>query len=159
MGAQQNSPHGVDLKPVASGYVPRDDAGLTVAIVRNVVIAFYAKVRQDPVLGPVFEAIVGDHWDTHIEKVCSFWLYVTRLDRTYNARDFMPAHIKHPTIQAELLPTWLRLFRQTAQELYAGATADALIDIAERMATSIEMSLSVRDGKPSPLTDRPPSRR
>jgi hemoglobin len=139
---------------VASGYQHNDDASITVPIVRKVIVAFYAKVRLDPVLGPVFENIVGDHWDVHIEKVCSFWFYVTRLDRTYNARDFMPAHIKHPSIQAGLLPIWLRLFRQTAKELCTTEIADALIDIAERMAVSIEMSLSRRDGEVDSSLDR-----
>jgi hemoglobin len=133
------------MQAIASGYEHYDDVGMSMPVVRSVIVAFYAKVRRDPVLGPVFENIVGDHWDTHIEKVCSFWFYVTRLDRSYNARDFMPAHIKHPTIQAELLPIWLRLFRQTAKELCTTEIADALIDIAERMAVSIEMSLTRRD--------------
>jgi hemoglobin len=135
---------------VASGYRRNDDADITMPIVRNVIVAFYAKVRRDPILGPVFETIVGDHWDAHIEKVCSFWFYVTRLDRAYNARDFMPAHIKHPTIRAELLPTWLCLFRQTAKELCTTEIANALIDIAERMAVSIEMSLTRRDSGEDP---------
>jgi hemoglobin len=133
------------MQAIAPGYESHDDIGITMPIVRNVIVAFYAKVRRDPVLGPVFENIVGDHWDTHIEKVCSFWFYVTRLDRSYNARDFMPAHLKHLTIQAALLPTWLRLFRQTAKELCTTEIAEALIDIAERMAVSIEMSLTRRD--------------
>ncbi|MBN8963855.1 MAG: group III truncated hemoglobin [Rhizobiales bacterium] len=112
------------MQAIASGYEHYDDVGMSLPVVRSVIVAFYAKVRRDPVLGPV---------------------YVTRLDRSYNARDFMPAHIKHPTIQAELLPIWLRLFRQTAKELCTTEIADALIDIAERMAVSIEMSLTRRD--------------
>jgi len=142
------------MQAIASGYEHHDDAGITVPVVRGVIVAFYAKVRRDPVLGPVFENIVGDHWDAHVEKVCSFWFYVTRLDRSYNARDFMPAHVKHPTIQTALLPIWLRLFRQTAKELCTADVADALIDIAERMAVSIEMSLTRRDSGEDPTPGR-----
>lgn len=130
---------------ISSRYEPRGDTGVNEAILRRVIVAFYERVKRDDRLGPVFAAIVGNDWDAHVEKVCSFWLYVTRLKSGYGSRDFMPAHLKHPAIQASLLPQWLHLFRQTANELCAGQVADLLIDIAKRMAVSIEMSLSRRD--------------
>jgi hemoglobin len=128
----------------ASGrYEHRSDDGLTAAVIRRVVEAFYAKARQDDVLGPVFNGLVED-WDAHIEKVGAFWLYATRLDGTYNSRDFMPAHLRHAQIEASLLPRWLVLFRRTATEICTPGAAEILIDIAERMAASIEMSLARR---------------
>lgn len=54
-------------------------------------------------MGPGFNALVED-WEAHIEKVSAFWLYATRLDRSYDARDFMPVRVRHPQIQAALLP-------------------------------------------------------
>ena len=33
------------------------------AAIGNLVRSFYAKVRQDPDLGPIFEAAIGDEWD------------------------------------------------------------------------------------------------
>ncbi len=128
---------------ISAPYEHKFDADLTGDVLRRVVEAFYAKARQDAALGPVFNALVDD-WDAHIEKVTAFWLYATRLDRSYDARDFMPAHVRHPQIQASLLPRWLDLFRRTAKEICTAAVADILIDIAERMATSIELSLARR---------------
>jgi len=125
-------------------YHRRPADGLTSAVIRDVVVAFYARVRKDDVLGPVFAEIVGEEWDSHLEKVAAFWRYTTQIDRTYNARDFMPAHVRHPQIQASLLPRWLLLFRQTAREVCTREAADHLIGIAERMAASIEMSLARR---------------
>lgn len=123
-------------------------AGVTEAVIRQVIAAFYERVKRDAILGPVFENIVGDHWDAHVEKVCSFWLYATRLSREYNGRDFMPAHIKHPSIQPALLSQWLHLFRETTDEMCTKEAASALVDIARRMAVSIEMSLARRDRTP-----------
>ena len=80
----------------------------------------------------------------HIDKVTAFWLYATRLDRTYDARDFMPAHVRHPQVEASLLPQWLRLFRQTVDEICSEDVARILMDIAERMAASIKISLARR---------------
>ena len=65
----------------------------------------------------------------------------------------MPAHIKYPSIQALLLLQWLHLFHQTADELCAKEVADLLVDIPQRMAVSIEMSLARLDGEPAPRSN------
>ena len=121
------------------------DASITEASIRRLIPAFYTRVRRDPTLGPIFDGIIGDRWPAHIETVISFWLYVTRLDRRYNARNFNPAHIKHAVIRADLIPRWLTLFRETSQELCPPESATALVDIARRMAASLEISLNKRD--------------
>ena len=128
---------------VTAPYEQKFDPDLTGDVIRRVVEAFYAKARQDASLGPVFNALVDD-WDAHIDKVTAFWLYATRLDRSYDARDFMPAHVRHPQVQASLLPQWLLLFRETAREICSENVAGILVDIAERMAASIEISLERR---------------
>lgn len=121
-------------------------AGLTEPLIRHVIDAFYAKVRRDAALGPVFDAIIKDHWPAHIERICAFWLTATRLGSGYEGRAFMPAHLRHVSIRPELLPQWLVLFRQTARDLCPRPAADVLIDIAERMAESIRIGLAQRDG-------------
>jgi hemoglobin len=133
------------MDPISAPYEHKVDSDLTEALIRRVVESFYVKARQDASLGPVFSTLV-DNWDAHIDKVAAFWLYATRLDRSYNARDFMPAHLRHPQIRAALLPQWLFLFRQTALENCTANGARILIDIAERMAASIEMTLARRSG-------------
>lgn len=131
------------MDPVLARWEPKRDVGVTGDVIRRVVEAFYAKARRDPLLGPVFNDLVDD-WDAHIEKVSAFWRSAMRIDRAYDGRDFIPAHVKHARIQPALLPQWLLLFRQTAAEICAKEGAEALIDIAERMAQSIEMSLARR---------------
>jgi hemoglobin len=121
-------------------------AGLTEPLVRQVIDAFYVKVRRDPLLGPVFNGIIKDDWPAHIERITAFWLTATRLGSGYDGRRFMPVHLAHAAIRAELLPQWLLLFRDTAHELCPPAAAEVLMDIAERMADSIRISLVRRDG-------------
>jgi hemoglobin len=121
-------------------------AGLSEALVREVIEAFYAKVRRDPILGPVFDDIIQDEWPAHLERITSFWLSATRLEMSYEGRGFMPAHLKHASIRTEQLPRWLVLFRETADAVCPPPAAEVLIDIAERMADSIRVSLSRRDG-------------
>ena len=120
------------------------EAGLTEPLVREVIASFYDEVRKDSVLGPVFHGILGDDWTAHLNRINLFWLTVTRLGHGYQAKNFMPAHVRHPSIHADHLPRWLALFRKTARSLCPPAAADVLIDIAERMAESIKIGLERR---------------
>jgi hemoglobin len=120
------------------------EAGLTEPLVREVIASFYEQVRQDPVLGPVFYGVLGDDWTAHLNRINLFWLTVTRLGQGYQAKNFMPAHVRHPSIHAEQLPRWLALFRQTARSTCPPEAADVLIDIAERMAESMKIGLERR---------------
>jgi len=120
------------------------ETGLTEPLVRDVIAVFYEQVRKDSVLGPVFFRVLGDDWTAHLNRINLFWLTVTRLGSGYQAKNFMPAHIRHPSIQPDQLPRWLALFRRTARSMCPSEAADVLIDIAERMAESIKIGLERR---------------
>lgn len=119
--------------------------GLTEPLIRKVILSFYEKVRRDAILGPVFAEAIGDDWDRHIERIMLFWLTATRLSRSYDGRSFMPAHLKNLAIRADQLPRWLELFRGTAAEQCPPQVASVLVDIAERMAETLAISLGRRD--------------
>ena len=40
--------------------------------VAQLVRAFYAKIRQDELLGPIFNESIQD-WEPHLEKLTDFW--------------------------------------------------------------------------------------
>jgi len=121
------------------------ESGLTVQLVRKVVVLFYDQIRRDSVLGAIFEDAIGSHWDEHIERIIQFWLTATRLGRGYDGKNFMPAHLKHGSIHTEHIPRWLGLFRKTAVDQCSPEGASVLIDIAERMAETLEIGLTRRD--------------
>ena len=121
------------------------DASLTESLVRRVITSFYDKVRCDAVLGPVFAEAIGDDWDAHIERIVLFWLTATRLARGYDGRRFMPAHLRNRSIRVDQLPRWLELFRDTTAEQCPPRIASVLVDIAERMAETLEIGLARRD--------------
>lgn len=123
-------------------------AGLNEPLIRKVILSFYEKVRRDPLLGPIFEEAIGDDWDPHIERIMLFWLTATGLKRGYDGRNFMPAHLRHGSIHPDQLPRWLELFRETASEHCESRGAQALIDIAERMAQTLQIGLTREERKP-----------
>jgi hemoglobin len=47
--------------------------GISEPMIETLVHAFYARVRQDAVLGPIFDGAIGDGWDAHLAKLCDFW--------------------------------------------------------------------------------------
>ena len=60
-------------------------AGVTEDMIRELVHAFYATVRRDPLLGPIFNAKVGN-WDEHLTTLCRFWSSVMLLTGAYKGR-------------------------------------------------------------------------
>lgn len=123
-------------------------AALTEPQVRSVLKAFYADVREDPVLGPVFAAVIApDGWDMHLEKVVRFWLTALSIQPGYRGRDFMPAHLRHRNIRAEHAPHWLKLFERTVVRHCSAVQSEALMAVAAAMMENILIGLAKRDAQ------------
>lgn len=99
--------------------------------------AFYARVRQDGVLAPIFEAHIDD-WDHHLVKLTDFWSSVLRRTGRFTGAP-MPKHAALPGLDAGMFRHWLRLFRQTAAEQPNQAMAAQATAAAERIAQSLWM--------------------
>lgn len=76
---------------------------------------FYARVRQDPDLGPVFDRHVAD-WPAHLAHLVDFWSALLRGTRRFSGAP-MPRHMALPGLTAALFERWLELFAQTTTEL------------------------------------------
>ena len=101
---------------------------------------FYAKVREDEVLGPVFNAAVQD-WPEHLEKLTAFWSSVMLTTGRYKGNP-MVAHLKHKSvIEPAMFDRWLQLWRETASEVLDGADAAAVAAKAERIAESLQLGM------------------
>lgn len=116
---------------------------MTEADLERLVAAFYAKVRLDGVLGPLFGAAVDD-WPDHLVKLQSFWSSVMLTTGRYKGSP-MAAHVKHAgAIEPAMFDRWLELWRETACELLDPESAAALIAKAERIAESLKLALFFR---------------
>jgi hemoglobin len=118
---------------------------LSGALVERVLVAFYARIRADERLGPVFKEIIGDDWVPHMRKIVSFWASALRLSREYRGADFMSAHLKHRTIEAAQLPIWIELFERTLDEDVPSAPKPQFMKIALAMIENLRITLDRRD--------------
>ena len=107
---------------------------------RHLVTCFYARIRQDAELGPIFNDAIGD-WPEHLEKLTDFWSSVMLTTGRYKGRP-VPAHLAHQArITPALFQRWLALWTETTDELMAPAAAQALQDKAARIAESLQLAL------------------
>ena len=127
------------------------DAGL-----RALIVTFYAKVRADPALGPIFnEAIPAQAWPEHLARIHRFWSSVMLGSRTYDGNP-VAVHRTIRRMDRALFPLWLALFEQSAAELFAPGPATQLTDKAHRIAASLELALFHRlPRSPGGLPPRP----
>ena len=115
-----------------------DEAGL-----RQLVAAFYGRVRADAELGPIFNDAIDD-WPEHLDKLAAFWSSVMLTSGRYKGQP-VPAHMKHGgRITPALFDRWLGLWKQTTDELMAPDAAAALQAKAARIAESLQLALFFR---------------
>ncbi|MBN8912866.1 MAG: group III truncated hemoglobin [Rhizobiales bacterium] len=123
-------------------------AGITEPMIRRLVETFYAEVRRDPLLGPVFDARVED-WPEHLDKLSAFWSSVVLMTGRYKGRP-MPVHIAIPEISRMHFERWLALFRATAKTVCPEPAAALFIDRAERIAESLHLGITIHRGEAQP---------
>lgn len=122
-------------------------------IIKTLVHSFYARVRADAEIGPIFERVIGDDWDTHLAKMCDFWSSVMLLSGRYKGQP-MVAHMRLKMIRPEHFQRWLELFRQTAAEVCSAEIAPLFIARAENIARSLQLGMFFQPRKPAP-SERP----
>lgn len=93
----------------------------TLADIRLLVDSFYSEVREDPLIGPIFNGVIGDHWPMHLEKMYRFWQTVLLGEHTYHRTPF-PPHAQLPVDQLHF-DTWLELWHGTIDRFFTGEVA------------------------------------
>jgi hemoglobin len=138
--AAQIDPSGVESGKI--GHVSDDS-------IRRLVDSFYAKVRRDPELAPIFlKAIPGD-WQPHLNKMYDFWSSVMLTSGRYKGNPV----IKHqvlPDMKISLFERWLALFNETCDELFEASISAAFRGKAARIAESLKLALFYRPDRPWP---------
>jgi hemoglobin len=121
--------------------------GVTEEMIHDLVHGFYARIRTDPALGPIFNRVIApEHWDPHLQKMCDFWSSVMLMTGRFHGAP-MPAHIRIPDIRPTHFARWLHLFRETADEVCPAEAAAAFVARAEMIARSLQLGIAASRGE------------
>lgn len=118
--------------------------GIDAAMIERLVHTFYDKVRDDELLGPVFDARIKN-WDAHLARMCLFWSSVALGAATYQGSP-MQVHAPLP-VDANHFDRWLALFEATANEVCTPVAAEHFIVRARRIAQSLELGIACYNGQ------------
>jgi hemoglobin len=130
---------------------------VTEVTIKVLIDGFYARVRRDPTLGPIFaDVIAEDAWPVHLEKMYAFWSSVMLASGCYRGNP-VSSHRKVRGIAPPLFGNWLDLFEATAAELFVPEIADRFVHTARRIAESLKLALFFRPDRtwPEDLRRRP----
>ena len=124
-----------------------DALGITEARISQLVDRFYGKIREDSLLGPIFNEIIKN-WPPHLDRMKAFWTSITIESGRFRGNP-MVKHLAIPGIDRSHFDHWLKLFDETLPEVMPNAEAcQFLSDRAARIADSLMTGISIhRDGR------------
>ena len=116
--------------------------GVDADYIASFVERFYARIRDDRLLGPIFAEHIED-WPAHLEQMKRFWRSVL-----HNSGEFtgspMRKHVAIDGLEESHFAHWLALFNQTLREGEARSEAADHVGtkartIAESLLTGIKL--------------------
>ncbi|RBI70839.1 globin family protein [Roseovarius sp. TE539] len=126
---------------MSSALPPRFD--ITRPQIERVVAVFYARIRADPGLGPVFAVHVGD-WPAHEAKVADFWANTILHERSYDGSP-MAAHVRAGNVRPGMFSAWLDLFDAVLADELSQEQAAAWSALAHRIGRSLRAGVVERE--------------
>ncbi|PIE15039.1 MAG: globin family protein [Rhodobacterales bacterium] len=116
---------------------------VTSAQIDQVMQVFYASVRHDQTLGPIFERHIGtdaESWDHHIAKISRFWHRGILHEGEYSGNP-MTAHTRAGDIYAHHFDIWLALFDRALAQVLPAEPAAQWSALAHRMGRGLRMGV------------------
>jgi hemoglobin len=97
---------------------------------------FYARVRFEPELEPIFNEHIPK-WGSHLEKQIDFWC-----GQTGGPSEYAGGIGKHFRLglNPQHFAVWLRVWEQNCRDLLEPREAEEMITIAHRLASALQHS-------------------
>ena len=119
---------------------------VTEPMIHELVHAFYAKIRTDPALGPIFNRVIAEAaWPAHLEKMCDFWSSVMLMSGRFHGAP-MPTHVRIGGLERSHFERWLGLFGETVDELCPPEAAALFLAKARMIAQSLQLGIAAAKG-------------
>ncbi len=129
--------------------------------IEKIVDLFYGRIRQDDLLGFIFDDVAKVNWTSHLPKMYNFWDTILFRTGVYRGNP-VNAHAQLAPLTRmgqEQFNRWLELFCQTVDELYAGENAERIKKSARDMAALLHAKVNhVRDERFDPANLTPEQR-
>ena len=110
--------------------------------IQQVVHQFYGKVRQDRLLGPVFERFIqGNDWDHHLARMCDFWSAILFHTGRYKGNPML-AHLQIEEIGPRHFDRWMELFVETVGEQCDAPLSERFAQLAGRMRENLQRAIA-----------------
>lgn len=123
--------------------VSAEALGLDRQFIDRIVDAFYGKIREDEILGPIFATHITD-WPIHLARMKTFWRSVLHQSGEFSGNP-MQKHIALPGLEFSHFARWLDLFYETLREDGACPEARRVIaDKARMIADSLLTGITLR---------------
>jgi hemoglobin len=117
---------------------------ITADEIDTVVTTFYARVREDEILAPVFFQSLPPlpkAWMAHEEKIAAFWRNAILFERSYNGNP-QKVHAERDAVEAEHFAVWLALFDEVLKEKLHAEQAASWSDLAHRIGRGLKMGVA-----------------
>ncbi|RYF66708.1 MAG: group III truncated hemoglobin [Comamonadaceae bacterium] len=114
----------------------RAHAPPSVASITQLVHGFYSDVRQDPLLGPVFEKALHGQWDAHLQRLVDFWSTVALGTRSSKG-DVFGKHMALDGVTPAHFAAWVRLWQLHTSRVFAPQVAEQLQQAAHGIARNL----------------------
>ncbi len=113
---------------------------ITPAQIDAQVAAFYAAVRRDARLAPIFANHVQD-WPEHEARIGRFWRNAILRERVYDGSPML-AHRQAGDVAPDHFPHWLALFDATLATTLPPDTAAGWSALAHRIGRALSMGVA-----------------
>lgn len=115
---------------------------ITEELIGRLVDDFYAKVRKDPEIGPIFNEAI-ESWPAHLELLKDFWSTVLLGTGRYKGN---PLVVHFPmNLEERHFERWLGLFEETAREVLPASQVAVVVRKAHNIAANIKRLHLYRD--------------
>ena len=106
------------------------------ASIHRLVHSFYADVRADPQLGPLFDGVIQDHWQPHLARMVDFWSTVVLGTRSFRG-DVFRKHMAIDGVQPGHFAIWLHLWGRATAAIFVPEVAQELEGVARGIARNL----------------------
>ena len=114
--------------------------------VARLVNVFYDRVRDDDILGPIFDDIAHVDWATHLPRMYDFWESVLFARATFKGAPLLVhrALAQRTPLAPATFDHWIWLFQSTVDDLFSGPMAEHAKNSAARIAATMEHTIGSR---------------